>query len=506
MNRSSASNLFDQLPHGFRMDRRLGPVYDRAPASADDLCLVRGIETREAVILNRLGVYFLPQIALWELHESAAFAEELGRSHAALADEQWIEQAQNLCRPRPAGPSNHSAHLPASVVRTVSLLACALLIGCLLVYGLNLRSNRPLRGVLSADITSLRVPADCTLMTAHIQAGDEVFSGTPLLTLEKTEHLAMISGQEQRVRELERQLQQAEAQASLDLAWRTRELDRELSDVRTRAHLIQEVKRTENEPYRSAASLTSPYSAGTIDGVSARVVSTPRFYPPERPSGQPNRMVFISGASGESSLDCLPPAPLPVKTAATSQPLLLTSETKADGLLAAEAQNVELRLHRLENLREALPQQVRTAAGVDSVRIRFEEASQQLADMKTSSREVSVLCPSHGRVGQIRYQAGDTMAAGEVMLKILHTDRRYVVLNVPTERVNEIQPGAEVRLIFPGNDQYTGRVSNLPMLADASLPGRASLVTVRVEPTGRLWPELPIGSQIEVHVGSLSGQ
>ena len=86
------------------------------------------------------------------------------------------------------------------------------------------------------------------------------------------------------------------------------------------------------------------------------------------------------------------------------------------------------------------------------------------------------------------------MSAGEVMLKILHSDRRYVILNVPAHRINEVEPGNTVGLIFPGGDQYRGKVSNLPMLAESD----GSQVTVRVDPSGRVWPAIPIGSQIEV--------
>ncbi len=196
------------------------------------------------------------------------------------------------------------------------------------------------------------------------------------------------------------------------------------------------------------------------------------------------------------------PAPL-ARTAqlpASVQPqqVILASEPNTDGILNVEARSVELRLERLEELREILPQQVRRAAGVEGIRVRHDEATARLKEMKTLSREIAVLCPAYGKVGQIRYKAGDTMSSGEVMLKILHTDRRYVILNVPTRRVNEIQPGTIVELVFPGDQYYRGKVSNLPMLAETSIPGGQSLVTVRVEPTGRLWPEIPVGSQIDV--------
>ena len=161
---------------------------------------------------------------------------------------------------------------------------------------------------------------------------------------------------------------------------------------------------------------------------------------------------------------------------------------------------MEQRLQRLEELREQLPQQVRRAAGVEGMRIQFGDATQRLTEMKALSRDVSVVCPAYGKVGQVRYKSGDAMSTGEVMLKILHTDRRYVLLHVPTRRVNEIQPGTPVNLIFPGDECYRGKVTNLPMLAETMIPGGQSLAAVRVEPVGKLWPEIPIGSQIDVVV------
>jgi multidrug efflux pump subunit AcrA (membrane-fusion protein) len=490
MNPTLVSNLFDQLSHGYRIDHRFGPVYDHAPAGADDLNAIRGIDTRKAVTLNRLGVYFLRQVALWEHSEICAFAEELGMTPSTLTAEQWVEQARNLCRPRSSGPSNNIRHLPASLVRTVTLLGCALLVGCLFVYWLGLQSNQPIRGMLAADITSLRVPAESRLLKSHVRPGDEVFSGDSLLILEKTEHLATISVHEQRIRELKQRLQQADAQAALDLEWRTRELDHELSEVRTRAHLIQEVKRTPVEHFR-AASLTNEGRIPTGNGVYA--VSNARTL--RGGNGSPNTMIFISGKSGKSSIDVPRPPRLPGPVQSRTA---RASEVNGDSIQSIEARSIELRLQKLEELRALLPQQVRRAAGVESIRVQFDEASQRLAELMTLSREVDVICPAYGKVGQVRYKAGDTMSTGEIMLKILHADRRYVLLNVPTSRLNEIEPGTSVVLIFPGNERYRGKVSNLPMLAEAAALDGQSVATVRVEPSDKLWPEIPIGSRIDV--------
>ena len=495
MNRSLATNYFDQLSHGYRIDRLFGVVYDHSPSGADDLTAIRGIDTREAVILNRLGVYFYSQIALWAHPEISAFSGELGMSASTLVDEQWIEQAQTICRPRPVGPSSASAHLPATAIRTVSLLACALIVGCVLVYWLSLQSRQPLRGVIAADITSLRVPAESRLLAVHVQAGDEVFSGDQLLTLEKTEHLALIYAQQQRVRDLEQQLQKADAQAHLELAWRSRELDREILDVQSRVQSIREVKKAILDSPRSASLPALNSGIGLI----GTPVSQSRVITPAGTRGA-NGMIFISGLSGESSANV--PRPVTNRVAQPSRLVLASEPSSAESSATTglELQTVELRLQRLEEIRSSLPQQVRRAAGVESIRVQYDEAAQKLAEMETVSREVSVLSPSYGKVGQVRYKEGDTMSPGEVMLKILHMDRRYVLIHVPTQRAHEIHAGTAVELSFPGGDRFRGKVSNVPMLAEATIPGGQSLASVRVEPVGRLWPEIPIGSQIDVSI------
>lgn len=517
MNRTQPIDLFDHLSPGYRLDQRFGPVFDIPPAGSDDLTQIRGVDTREAVILNRLGVYQLAQVALWTDPEAQHFAAELGMRFSALLEEGWIEQARVLCRTAATvpqvRPQTHHASLPASLVRTLSLLSFAVLVGCLVVYWLNVQSDRPLRGVLSADITTITVPAESRLLATFVKPGDEVFTGDQLLTLEKSEHLQVIQVHQQRVEELERQLKRAEAQATLDLEWRLREVERELSDVRTRARLIEESERNarESQPTSTAAVVGEKLPAqatqktAVVPGNIARQVSQSRVSAP-RTRPQPNRFVFY-GASGASNIDvprpvansAKPPAPErnPVLMVPTPQAQVVrTAEPIASNHLAAESEGLRLRLERLESLRTSLPEQVRRAAGVDSIRRQRDAAEQYLSEIQGASREVAVLCPAYGRIGQVRFQPGNEMRAGETMVKILHTDRRYIMLKIPTDRMNELQPG-EVQLVFPDDQRFQGRIIDLPMLAEAFVNGQ-SHATVRIEPAGRLWPEIPIGSQIDV--------
>ncbi len=517
MDETTASAMLASLPSGYRSDRHFGLVYETEPVGADDLTQIRGIETHEAVSLNGHGVYFVAQIGLWRQQERDAFAHDLQIPRNRIFEQRWVEQARAICRRNLNVTA--ATELPASFLRTISLLTCALLTGLLVVYFVSRNHRQPLRGVLSADITSLRIPAESKLLKSHVKPGDEVFTGTQLVTLEKIEHRGALEDQQRRVLQLERELQQAEAQAALELSWRLRELDRELFDVQAQSELIHEVQ-TQTDLYRRSASVetfdrVTPFSP--VSAVHAEVPQTQR---------DPGGILFF-GQSQQPVMASrdepgLPPQPLlaeprlprgpsvvsgtisPAKRASVPESVMsesVMSESRIpESIAATQAGNIAARLARLESLRDSLPEQVRQAAGVENLRARFQDAAEQLDRMKAASREVVISCPAHGVVGQLRFREGDNLPEGDILLKILHTNRRYVVVYVPTQCVIELHPGSEVDLTFPGAQHFSGQVADLPMLVDPAASGRETLVAVRVEPVGLLWPPLPIGSQVDASI------
>jgi predicted flap endonuclease-1-like 5' DNA nuclease/multidrug resistance efflux pump len=491
--RTMESPIIAHLPRGYRMDRQLGVIYEAAIGPSDDLTRIDGIRTREAVLLNQLGIYYFGQVALWRHREISAIAGELQVPVARIIDESWMEQARELCA-RPAVVQE--SDIPMGILRTVSLLACALLAGFLLVYLLGDRRNEPLSGVLSADITTLKVPADSRMTAVQVRAGQEVFSGQPLLTLEKIEHLRIIEDQERIVRDIEQELQKAEALASIDLEWRTRDLERELTSVAARLEDHQLSVR----PGRQPDELRRTAERSAISPIaSQRLLATDRIV--VRPGG----MLFF-GASGQSgglaaaggSSSALVPTPGLTRTAELPRDGVMLDAALAaepDPELSALTQERD----RLIALRSALPKTIREALGIPAIKERQGAAVTQLETMKSVSREVHVTAPVYGVVGQVRFQPGDKMESGEVLVRILHTDRRYVIVNLPTRRVHEMKTGDQVELVFPGNQLFRGQVAEVPVLAETRSQTGETLAVVRITPVGRLWPaDVPVGSQVDV--------
>jgi multidrug resistance efflux pump len=483
MDGTMESPIIATLPRGHRMDRQFGVIYDQLPSHTDDLTRIEGIRTREAVLLNQLGVYCFAQVALWRHREMNNFASELQVPLARLIDEAWVSQARALCQP--VAPS--SMGRPSSIFRTITILTCALMAGFFVVYLLGQHRNQPLSGVLSADITSVKVPAPARLTDVHVKAGDEVFSGQPLLTLEKLEHLAMIESHEKSLKEVERELRRLEAQAAIELEWRKKDVDRELADVRIQIAQSRGLGSSfAAQPARSSGTPVSPVSARNSKAKPAR-------------TSTPGGIMFFS-RSGKVSPPGQPgnlPAPAaPVRVAEVVRDGVVSDspQVTVDPLAPLEAEQA-----RLQSLREGLSATVEDAIGVTNAKAQYLEARAQLENLKAASREIKVQSPTYGIVGQVRYRKGDDMPEGEIMLRILHTDRRYVMVYLPTRRVNEMSAGQEVELRFPGNDEYRGQIIEMPLIADSTTEASGeSMAAVRIEPVGKVWPAVPVGSQVDV--------
>lgn len=488
-----AATPYTNLPEGFRRDPDLGAVYDSNPTSADDLTIIRGIDTREAAGLNQLGIYFYEQIAGWTDSQVVAVADAMGTSAASIFRDRWTTQALILSTPSadesdawklsPSAPS-----LPASGSRTITLLVAALLVGCFFVTWLNRHRQPPMQGVLAAEITSLRVPADGRLLASHVTVGDEVFTGEVLMTLEKSEHLQQIASQSLRVRQLNEDLQKAEAQASIELQWRNQQLQQELSDVQRRARYFQTMQLP---PAEADLSQSAPQPAERR----IRTVSRPQKVLTSREQ-RVNGLLFINGISGNTTHRRSAPRSASADGVRRAVPDYRTSGE----LLRLEAANVQSRLEQLERLRTTLPTQIRMAAGVENLRAQLEDAEARLTHMQSLSRETSILCPGYGTVGQVRYDNGDRVSRGDVLVRILHTERCYVMVQAPSQRIGELQPGTHVDVLFPDHDRCEGIVAGLPVIADNPLAGGTSMAAVRVESIGRHWPELPVGSAVQVQV------
>ena len=115
----------------------------------------------------------------------------------------------------------------------------------------------------------------------------------------------------------------------------------------------------------------------------------------------------------------------------------------------------------------------------------------------------TVISPAHGIVGTIHHRTGDLVNAGSIIVELLDDERRHLVACIPTSAATKLRSGTKVELMFPGRQNRIGLVAAIPphaIPADQRVSSADSQVEVKIEPAGKLWPKLPVGSRVQVHV------
>jgi multidrug resistance efflux pump len=171
--------------------------------------------------------------------------------------------------------------------------------------------------------------------------------------------------------------------------------------------------------------------------------------------------------------------------------------------LAAQLNLCEQQLDRLKKLGEELPSRVRVAAGVDLAETRLTRVRDELNSLEQQRELLTMACPSHGVVGEVRREAGDFVEPGDRVIELFDDDRRHLIASIPSTALVRLKPGTKLTLKFPAGAKRIGLVAAIPphaMSETGPLTSEDSHVAVRIEPAGKLWPKLPIGSRVYVQV------
>ncbi|MFO1093748.1 MAG: efflux RND transporter periplasmic adaptor subunit [Planctomycetaceae bacterium] len=304
-----------------------------------------------------------------------------------------------------------------------------------------------------------------------VKEGDHVSLEHPLATLTDPELDARIAETKAQVSVHEKELAQAEACAAVELAWRLKEIDNEI--VATELQSADYLKeKFDWELERSMwADLLSTNETAMFDN------GTPAF----------QSILLKSRVPGEQHMNAV-----------------LKHET-ADNAVAVSGVQVEIcqeSLSRLQRTKEELPARIRQKSGVEVAEQRLAQSLGTLARLEAQRNELVVKSTAIGAVGLFRARPGDHLQPGQTIVEILDDARRWVVASVPSSCVPEFEPQRQVKLTFPGGQVRTGTVVSIPPQADrAAGPDDVDpRVAVRIEQSGAAWPNVPLGSRVDVQL------
>ncbi len=336
------------------------------------------------------------------------------------------------------------------------------------------RSTPAFPAYLQAQVTTIMADRQATVVAIAAAEGDHVSQGAALVSLRDRNLESRITQQQQNLALLETQLQQAMAAAELELMVRVHEIEDELLRADLGAsNLLREQFACELE-HSMLADLVADNSTAAIWNDSDPVYRS-------------------------AVLDVHPQTGNEVQTALRLELIANSAE-----VLAAQVDMCDRRRESLEQLKSELPAMVRNSTGVQALETRITDAHLQLEQLEAEQLTLSVPSSAFGIVGLFRVNPGTAVEPGMPLVDILDDETRYLSAHISSRHIAEFAKGDAVDLIFPGGQRRTGVVERIAPQAqiDTLDPRKSedSVVLVDIAPSGRYWPTLPIGSQVQVLV------
>jgi len=363
--------------------------------------------------------------------------------------------------------------LPAPLHRTLLLVTLSLGSSLGLTHWIAGRSNAELSiGYLRTEHSVIVAPETATIREIHQQPGTIVELGDIVAVLGDPGLDARLDNALRETASLEAAVAQARAAAEVELTLRMREFDGDEFKARSLA-----ADHMEKQYYNEFQQAAMEDILERQDGVS---------------STDPADAIFQLGvlqnffASDETRLRAV---------------MRQEAARNAAEVNAAQVKLCEQRIERIASLRSQLPEKIGRAKGVDVAELKLAEARATVEQLEQLRERLTLRASAWGTVGLFRRQVGDRVEPGESVVFVFDRDRPYLELPVPSRLVARFPAGTQLRLRFSGDTRCQGRVSAVPPHTTEELhntDGRDATVLIRVEPVGRLWPDVPVGSAVEV--------
>jgi len=364
--------------------------------------------------------------------------------------------------------------MPVPPRRLFLMCSAALMAGFGIAQWLEGRGSVSYGGSLQSRATTITAQQGARVQEILVTPGQRIVPGDKLLQLSDDGLEQEIAVQQQQIVELSAALKQIEAQAAMELEWRRRELNAEIFQTQIKIETVSQ-ERTAREVEQLAWQDFLKQTPTSLSPELADVAVSVRAVLADTPQANERRLQAMlredaAGAAAES--------------------------------LAQQQVLCEEQLKRLRSLLDGLADRIRVSSGVELAETRLKRAQDELNLLEQQRETLTVVSPAHGVVGRIDRRPGDLVSAGDSMVELLDDQRRHLVASIPSAAATRLRPGMRVELVFPGDQNRIGLVAAIPphaVPADLVSTGD-SLVEVKVEPAGKLWPQLPIGSRVQVRV------
>lgn len=364
--------------------------------------------------------------------------------------------------------NNQREHHSAFGFRALFILVAALAggIGCAQwVKGIRIDSYV---GSLQAPKTIMTAKNDAIIQDIHVHEGQTVSSGEVIVTLFDQSLDKSWKAKQQELVALEAELKQSKAKSEVELALRNKEIESEVFNAKLKSSQYLKEQYIHQITNLAWQDFLQDYDSISSSGSNEEVFRS---------------LVYESRLPDENRITAM---------------LRQESARNSAEVFAARVKLCEEQMAELKSIQKKLPTQIRLAMGVEVIMNRLDQVKSELKQLESQREALQLKAGRYGMVGILKHEVGDTIQKGTPILELFDREHPYLIVEVPSRKISLFDVGTEVKIAFSGDTKGKGIVHKISEQA-VQRPGLSeSMILVYVEPAGRLWPDLPIGTTVDI--------
>jgi multidrug resistance efflux pump len=323
-------------------------------------------------------------------------------------------------------------------------------------------------GSLQAPKTIVTARNDAVIQEIHVKEGQTVGSDEVIVTLFDRSLEKTWQTKQQQLVALEAQLEQSKAKTEVELALRNKEIESEVFNAKLKSSQYLKEQYIHQITNLAWQDFLQDYDSISSNGSNEDVFRS---------------LVYESRLPDENRITAM---------------LRQESARNSAEVFAARVKLCEDQMAELKSIQRKLPQQIRLAMGVEVIQHRLEQVKSELKQLETQREDLQLKAGQYGTVGILEKEVGDSLQKGAPIVELFDKEHPFLVIEVPSRKISLFEEGTEVKILFSGDLKGKGIVKKISEQAIRKSGLNESVILVYVEPAGPLWPDLPMGTTVDI--------
>lgn len=323
-------------------------------------------------------------------------------------------------------------------------------------------------GSLQAPKTIVTARNDAVIQEIHVKEGQTVGSDEVIVTLFDRSLEKTWQAKQQQLAALEAQLEQSKAKTEVELALRNKEIESEVFNAKLKSSQYLKEQYIQQITNLAWQDFLQDYDSISSNGSNEDVFRS---------------LVYESRLPDENRITAM---------------LRQESARNSAEVFAARVKLCEDQMAELKSIQRKLPQQIRLAMGVEVIQNRLKQVQSELKQLESQREDLQLKAGQYGTVGIFEKEVGDSIQKGAPIVELFDKEHPFLVIEVPSRKISLFEEGTAVKVLFSGDLKGKGVVKKIAEQAIRKPGLSESVILVYVEPAGPLWPDLPMGTTVDI--------